>query len=53
VEILSAFAQKCHKLTKGAELAQDQADLREDRYDLSALNRDTLNLHDDQPERAG
>ena len=40
VEILEVFSQRCGKIVANAELAGDQADLREDRFDLAELKVD-------------
>lgn len=48
--ILEKFGARCVRIVARAELAQDQADLSADRFDLGALNS-TVNLRDHQPER--
>ena len=48
VEILEVFSQRCGKIVANAELAGDQTDLREDRFDLAELKVD---LRSESPER--
>ena len=48
IAILEAFSEKCGRIVATAELAADQADLREDRFDLGALKVD---LRSEAPER--
>jgi hypothetical protein len=48
VEILEAFAQKCHRLVQGEKMETEQADLQADRFDLAALKVD---LRSAAPER--
>ena len=40
VEILEVFGGRCHDIVQGAKMAEEQADLREDRFDLAALKVD-------------
>ena len=46
--ILEEFSERCGKIVANAELASDQADLREDRFDLGALRVD---MRSEAPER--
>ena len=39
-EILTEFGTKCYRIVQGAKMAQEQTDLREDRFDLAALKVD-------------
>ena len=48
VEILEELGARCGKLARAEDLAADQADLREDRFDLAALKVD---MHSAAPER--
>ncbi len=48
VAILEEFSERCGKIVAAAELAGDQADLREDRFDLAALKVD---MRSEAPER--
>ena len=40
VEILEELGSRCGRLARAEQLATDQADLREDRFDLGALKVD-------------
>jgi hypothetical protein len=47
VAILEEFGEKCYKIVQGAKMAQEQTDLRADRFDLGALKVD---LRSEAPE---
>jgi hypothetical protein len=46
-EILTEFGQKCVRIVQGAKMAQEQADLQTDRFDLASLKVD---LRSEAPE---
>ena len=46
-EILTEFGEKCYRIVQGAKMAQEQADLQADRFDLATL---TVDLRQDAQE---
>lgn len=51
-QLALSLCTRAANVKHGKLMEEEQEHLREDRYNLAAL-KETVNLHDDQPEREG